>query len=73
MRPLLIDDAARAEIARVCKYAEENRVSNREMKNRIANPEEYCAAGDEPGHVCYLQVGFKCVMSLEEQNDRGGY
>lgn len=73
MRPLLIDDDARKEIARVCQYAEENRVSNREMKNRIENPGEYCAAGDEPGHVCYFHVGFKCVYSLEEQNQPLGW
>lgn len=73
MRPLLIDETARAEIARVCQYAKENRIPNREIKARIANPSEYCMPGDEPGHVCYFQVGFKCVLTMEEQNDPLGW
>jgi hypothetical protein len=69
MRPLLIDEVAKTEVARVCEYAEENRISNREMKARITLPShEYCAPGDEPGHVCYFQMGFKCVLTIEEQN-----
>lgn len=73
MRPLLIDGTAQVNIAKVCEYAKSHRISNQEMKDKIASPVDHTPVGDEPGHVCYLQVGFKCVLSLEEQNPPLGW
>ena len=65
MRALVVNKEALAEIARVCEYAEAHRINNFEMRGRIELPE--MSIGDNPGHVCYIQMGFKVVLSIEEQ------
>jgi hypothetical protein len=68
MRILLIDPKAKEDIAAVCKYAEENPVSNKEILARVADPDDYLVFGDDENHVCHLSDGFKCVFSIEEQD-----
>lgn len=65
MRALLIDERAKAEIARVIAHAEKNKISQNELRERIEKGGP--AIGDDPNHVCYLFDGFKVVFSIEEQ------
>jgi hypothetical protein len=67
MRALIIDETAKAAIAAVCEYADENRIDFKEIQARVAIPDGYSPIGDDPNHCCYLVDGFKCVFSVEEQ------
>lgn len=67
MRPLIIDENARAEIAKVLEFAELNRIYEDEMRARVAVPKGYSPPGDDSHHVCHIDVGFRCVLTVEEQ------
>lgn len=65
IRPLIIDEQAKAEIKRLIDYAEANIVSLIEL-HRIkygGAPQ----AGDNPQRVCMLKMGYRCVFSIDEQ------
>lgn len=65
MRPLLIDNEAKAKIECVMKYAEMNPFSMDEMLD-IYN-KELSPAGDMDGFAVNLYRGFKVVYSIEKQ------
>jgi hypothetical protein len=67
MRALIIDEKAKASIAAVCEYADDNRIDLKEIQARVAIPDGYSPIGDDENHCCYLEDGFKCVFSIEEQ------
>jgi hypothetical protein len=66
MRLLLFDETVRQEFRRVIQYAESHRFSTDELIQRIeaGGP----SIGDDPGHVCFCEHGYKIVFSVEEQN-----
>ena len=64
IRPLIIDGAARAEIRRVTDHAMSHRLTEKEMMARSRIPGEI-SIGDDPDHCCLLQVGYRCVFSVE--------
>lgn len=66
MRPLLIDEKARASIAAVVRHAQEHRYSKPFMLERAKNP-DLPAPGDDAAFVCHLEFGFRCVYTIEEQ------
>jgi hypothetical protein len=67
MRPLLIDDAARAEVARVVAYAMDHPYfPNRPID--IASGASLIP-GDDPGHVANLST-YRCVFTFTHLNDR---
>lgn len=67
MRVLVIDEAAKKNIAAVCEYADDNRIDERELQARVAIPDGYSPVGDDANHFCHIFNGFKCVFSIEEQ------
>ena len=67
MRPLIIDEKAKADIAAVCEYADLNRMEFRELQARCAVPDGYSPVGDDENLCCNIFQGFRCVFSIEEQ------
>lgn len=77
VRPLLITDAVRAEVARVMVHAERERFTLDELLQRCRgetfrdgqyNPsQDIPAIGDDPGHCCEIPFGYRVVFSIEEQ------
>ena len=65
MRVLVIDEKAKEDIARLLKYADENRISKPFLQ--AAATGKMGAVGDNPQYCCYLQDGFKIVFSIEQQ------
>lgn len=65
MRPLIIDDTARANIARVVAYADQHRFTLIDIMHLMGHPEK--APGHTPGFVVVVPVGFRCVFTLEQQ------
>lgn len=65
VRPLIIGDEAKAKIAKVRAYAEQNVISLNEVIRLLGQTER--AVGDDERRVCHLEVGFRVVFSLEEQ------
>lgn len=63
MRPLVIDDAVRADIKRVVAYAEAHRVPLPEM--RLHADGKLPPPGDDNRFVCVLPRGFRCVYTVE--------
>ena len=71
MRALIIDQAAKDEIARVKEYASHNRFPRAMMvamsRGRGIVP------GDHPDYTCSLQMGFKVVYTIEEHPSGWGH
>lgn len=66
MRPLLIDKKAKAAIQAVLTHAKSRPHTIEILKARMAG--NYSTPGDEFGkYSCFLEVGFKCVYTIEEQ------
>jgi hypothetical protein len=65
MRMLVIDEAAKAEIARVVAYAWANVVTRRKLLAAMEGMEP--PVGDEAGYVCLLCDGYRVVFSIENQ------
>ena len=69
MRPLIIDDQAKARAAQVVAYAQSN-------VRRIAELDEAtktgAAPGDEANFTCHILAGFKCVFTIDEVKEVGG-
>lgn len=66
-RPLLINEAVRADIERVVNYAEAHRYSIHDVFKMMAGRDSMPPPGDDPGHVCNIPVDFRCVFSIEQQ------
>lgn len=74
MRPLILFEAELAELARVRKYAEENPIHLARIKRQAKRNEGWIDhangvelyAGEIPGHVAFIPIGFKVVFSIEE-------
>lgn len=65
MRPLIIDEEAKQNIARVLAYAEKHKYTKDQMvslMNGIGT-----IPGDDPGFCCRFRVGFRAVFCIEEQ------
>jgi hypothetical protein len=62
---LIIDDKAKAEIARVLSYAQKHMFKIADMKKVLDGI--ILPAGDNPEHVCHFFDGFKVVYSIEDQ------
>lgn len=69
MRPLILDEKAKVEIARVKKNAEDNRMDHAEMQRRVAAGGP--VVGDDPRFFCNLMMGFKVVFTMEQQPQLG--
>jgi hypothetical protein len=67
MRPLIIDEKVREEIARICEHADENRIDFKELQARTEIPGGFSPIGDDPNFCCHIDLGFRCVFSIEEQ------
>jgi len=65
MRTLIIDKDAIEAIQKVISYAEAHKVSINQLKEIVAGKK--LPAGDDPGHVCFFNDGFRAVYSIEEQ------
>lgn len=65
MRPLIIDDTARAEIARVVAHAQAHPLTRRQLADVVEL--QRAPIGDDPAHVAMIQFGFRCVFSIEDQ------
>ena len=63
MRALLIDDEARSSIKRVVDYAENHPFSISALK-KIMNGESN-PPGNDPNYICKIQLGFKCVFTID--------
>lgn len=69
MRALIVDDKAKAELARIAAHADKHRITKRVLKATMRG--EIAPAGEAPGYTCHLTDGFKVVFSLEEQGPTG--
>lgn len=69
IRPLIIGEAQKADIARVVAYAQARPLSLEELKQTVAGKRK--PPGDEPGFTCVLPVGYRCVYSEEMQPGHG--
>jgi hypothetical protein len=69
LRPLVIDDIAKAKIKAVVDMAEVHRLSVKDIFDIMGgrrNP-----PGDDPGFVCVLDFGYRCVYTIEQQAAHG--
>lgn len=64
LRPLILDEKARAKISKVKDYADENRFPRRRMQAVVDGEEEAC--GFNINHSCILEKGYRAVYSIEE-------
>jgi len=63
MRPLVIDAEAKRDIAKVVKYAFDNKIELETLKKMVEN--ELPPIGDTPEHLCYIFKDFRVVFSVE--------
>ena len=64
MRALVIDNKAKEDIAKLLKFADENRISKPFL---MAAMRRGLSIGENPLHCCCFKDGFKVVLSIEEQ------
>jgi len=64
IRPLVMDEAAQAEIKRVRDYAENHPFSVSRMK--LLQEGEIDPPGDDPNYVANIQFGYRCVFTLDQ-------
>jgi hypothetical protein len=65
MRVLFLTEQKKAEIQRLIRYAEDHVVlidHTKRVLEGIAPP-----VGDDPQHVVHVDLGYRCVFSIEEQ------
>ena len=65
LRPLIIDEDAKTDIARVIAYAAEHPLDTKTMHRAIVHPE--MAIGNNQKHGCIVKIGYRCVYSIEDQ------
>jgi hypothetical protein len=63
MRPLLIDQKAKKDIAKVVEYAFANKIETETLQKMVDG--EASAVGDLPGYSCHLFKDFRVVFSIE--------
>jgi hypothetical protein len=66
MQSLIINDAIKHQIKCVVDYAEANRIGAACLL-RIVQGDDHLIPGNQPGHVCVVPFGYRCVFSIEEQ------
>ena len=71
MRPLVIDNDAKAKIAEVIAFAEDHKYPKAYMEMRMTG--KAGVPGDMDQYICFLQVGYKCVYTIEEQPEPLGW
>lgn len=71
VRPLVMDDNSKALIAKVVKFAEQHRIANDTMKAMVAG--EVKPPGDNPNFATVIPVGYRCVFTIEQQNEPMGW
>lgn len=64
MTPLVIDDTVKATIAKLVKFADERRMSFKEVYRRTQRNDP---PGNDPNYCCFIPMGFKVVFTIEEQ------
>lgn len=69
IRPLILDEAADAEIKRVCDHAAVHRVSVADIFDVMGGRRP--PFGDDPGFCCVVRVGYRCVYTIEQQSKHG--
>jgi hypothetical protein len=65
IRPLIIDDEILAEAEAIVRYATAHPVTIRKVVRMASKSEP--PVGDSKEHVLMVQVGYRCVFSIEEQ------
>ena len=63
MRPLLIDQKAKEDIAKVVEYAFANKIETETLKKMV--DEKAPPVGDLPGYSCHIFKDFIVVFSIE--------
>ena len=63
MRPLLIDNKAKKDIAKVVEHAFANKIQIETLQKMVKN--EVPAVGDLSGYSCYIFKDFRVVFSIE--------
>lgn len=63
IRPLVVDDKTKSEIARVIDFATKNKYPIAVMMERMKGG---LSPGDLDWYTCFIQVGYKCVYTVEE-------
>lgn len=73
MRACIIDEEAKARIKRVREHAEaeHNRFGPAQLLRMIRGKDK--PPGDDPRHVCDIQVGFRAVYSVEDHGNGKGW
>jgi hypothetical protein len=66
MRPLILDEEAKADIQKVINFAEIHKITSEILLKTLKG--EYPPVGDYGPHSCQLSFGFRVVYSLEEQS-----
>lgn len=69
MRPLLIDENVKAQLAQLKAYADAHPMSLEDLKLVIEGKAP--CAGDIQGHVIEIHFGYKIVLSVEDQPNIG--
>jgi hypothetical protein len=65
MRPLVINEAVKADVNRVKEYAHANPVRIASVVRTAGGSRP--PVGDNKEHACVLPMGYRCVFSIEEQ------
>lgn len=65
MRPLIVTPAVHENAKRVMSYSEAHRYNLHDIFSMMGKRRP--PPGDDPGHVCIIPIGFRCVFSIEEQ------
>lgn len=69
VRPLILAGAQHADIKRVMDYADVHRLSVKDMFDLMGGRRK--PPGDDPGFVCVIPVGYRCVYTVEQQAEHG--
>lgn len=65
VRPLVVNEMSRSEVARVVNFAEHRRYNLHEVFQMLGG--RLRPPGDIAGHICVLPVGYRCCFSIEQQ------
>lgn len=66
VRPLVLGEQARKDVDSVLQYANSHKHSKDFMQRRMKNPDAHIP-GDMAGYTCFIDFGYKCVYTVEEQ------
>lgn len=65
LRPLVLNEASRADIQRVKRFADLHRVPLGQVLDTVAG--KAGPVGNNPAYTCVVPFGYRCCFSIEDQ------